>query len=152
MAIFVVHEHHAKNLHFDFRLEIAGVLKSWAIPKGPSMNPADKRLAILVDDHPIEYADFEGIIPDGYYGAGPVVIWDRGEFEIVEGSFNKKKLVINLRGGLLKGQFSLFALKGKEKEWLLVKRSDEFADKEFKLKTLLESRRLEVRIPPCNKD
>jgi bifunctional non-homologous end joining protein LigD len=152
MAIFVVHEHHAKNLHFDFRLEIAGVLKSWAIPKGPSMNPADKRLAILVDDHPIEYADFEGIIPDGYYGAGPVVIWDRGEFEIVEGSFNKKKLVINLRGGLLKGQFSLFALKGKEKEWLLVKRSDEFADKDFKLKTLLESRRLEVRIPPCNKD
>jgi bifunctional non-homologous end joining protein LigD len=152
MAIFVVHEHHAKNLHFDFRLEIAGVLKSWAIPKGPSMNPADKRLAILVDDHPIEYADFEGIIPDGYYGAGPVVIWDRGEFEIVEGSFNKKKLVINLRGGLLKGQFSLFALKGKEKEWLLVKRSDEFADKDFKLKTLLESRRLKVRIPPCNKD
>jgi len=152
MAIFVVHEHHAKNLHFDFRLEIDGVLKSWAIPKGPSMNPADKRLAILVDDHPIEYADFEGIIPDGYYGAGPVVIWDRGEFEIVEGSFDKKKLVINLRGGLLKGQFSLFALKGKEKEWLLVKGSDEFADKDFKLKTLLDTKKLEPRVPPCNKE
>lgn len=149
MGIFVVHEHHATNLHFDFRLEIEGVLKSWAIPKGPSMNPKEKRLAILVEDHPLEYADYEGIIPDGQYGAGPVVIWDKGEFEIIEGNFSKQKLNIYLRGKILRGEFSLFSLKGKPKQWLLIKKQDEFADEKFVLKTFLSEKKLTVKVPPC---
>ncbi|MCB4791765.1 MAG: 3'-phosphoesterase [Elusimicrobia bacterium] len=135
MPIFVVHEHHARNLHFDFRLEMDGVLKSWAIPKGPSMNPKDKRLAILVEDHPLDYAPFEGVIPEGQYGAGEVVIWDNGEFEIREGSFKDSKMVIRMKGKKLKGVFSLFMLKGQPKNWLLVKKNDEFADKKFSMET-----------------
>jgi bifunctional non-homologous end joining protein LigD len=135
MSIFVVHEHHARNLHFDFRLEIGGVLKSWAIPKGPSMNPKEKRLAVLVDDHPLAYAPFEGTIPDGQYGAGEVFIWDKGEFDIIEGSIKDKKLVVNMNGTKLKGGFSLFMLKGQPKNWLLVKKNDEFADEDFSIKT-----------------
>src|SRR5512135_1013845 len=107
---FVVHEHHSTRLHFDFRLEIGGVLKSWAIPKGPSMNPAEKRLAVMVDDHPLEYGDFEGIIPEGQYGAGPVLIWDTGEFRPEgdpETTLKSGKLGFVLEGKKLRGGFSL---------------------------------------------
>lgn len=124
MPSFVVHEHHASRLHFDFRLEMEGVLKSWAVPKGPSMNPADKRLAVMVDDHPIEYGSFEGTIAEGEYGAGRVIIWDRGTFTLLGGSLAEGKIEFDLRGGKLKGLFVLFRMKGKEKEWLLVKKKD----------------------------
>ncbi|MCX7913327.1 MAG: 3'-phosphoesterase [Thermodesulfovibrionales bacterium] len=128
MAIFVVHEHHATHLHYDFRLEVDGVLKSWAIPKGPSLNPSDKRLAIMVDDHLLEYASFEGYIPEGQYGAGKVIIWDKGTYEILNGSLKEGKLEIFLFGKKLRGAFVLLKLKGKDKEWLLIKKKDEFAD------------------------
>ena len=129
---FVVHEHHSTRLHYDFRLEIGGVLKSWAIPKGPSMNPADKRLAVMVEDHPLEYGDFEGIIPQGYYGAGSVLIWDFGEFQPEgepETTLKKGRLSFSLDGKKLKGAFSLTLMKGRGtgKEWLLIKKRDSLA-------------------------
>lgn len=122
MPVFVVHEHHAKRLHFDLRLEMDGVLKSWAVPKGPSMNPADKRLAILVDDHDLDYADFEGTIPEGMYGAGKVIIWDKGTYELKSGSINAGKLEIYFNGKQLKGIFALVKISSKDKEWLLIKK------------------------------
>src|SRR3989339_107916 len=134
MAIFVVHEHHSRNLHFDFRLEMGGVLKSWAVPKGPSLDPSDKRLAILVEDHPLEYAHFQGAIPEGNYGAGEVYIWDNGSFEIYDGSFETGKMTIYLKGKLLKGLFSLFKLKNSDKQWLLIKKADKSAAHGFKIK------------------
>ena len=149
MSLFVVHEHHARALHFDFRLEIEGVLKSWAIPKGPSMNPADKRLAVLVDDHPLSYATYEGIIPAGQYGAGPVIIWDHGTFAIKKGSFNEHSLVLTLAGKQLKGDFSLFQFKDQPKNWLLVKKADAAAIPGFKLKTLIETKKLSEQDPGC---
>ena len=115
MPYFVVHEHHSKKLHYDFRLEIDGVLKSWAVPKGPSMSPQDKRLAIIVDDHPLEYGTFEGVIPDGYYGAGPV-IWDAGDFELLDNDIAKGHIGFFLKGKKLKGVFVLTRLKGKDPE------------------------------------
>jgi bifunctional non-homologous end joining protein LigD len=154
---FVVHEHHATRLHYDFRLEIAGVFKSWAIPKGPSMNPSDKRLAVMVDDHPLEYGEFEGIIPEGHYGAGPVLIWDSGEFQpegAPEIALNKGRLSFALTGIKLKGGFALILMKGRGsgKEWLLIKTQDSFAKKDWEIKeelTPAKKKKLTEEIPPC---
>src|SRR6478752_3974605 len=128
---FVVQKHAASRLHYDFRLEVKGVLKSWAVPKGPSLNPADKRLAMLVEDHPYDYKDFEGIIPEGNYGAGIVEIWDKGMYTDLENSSTKdaeKKLLAGLKAGnlkfrlfgeKLKGEFALVKLKNTEdNSWL----------------------------------
>jgi len=131
MPHFVVHEHHASHLHYDFRLEIDGVLKSWAVPKGPSMNPADKRLAIHVEDHPISYAPFEGTIAEGRYGAGTVYIWDNGTFSLLGGAITAGMIEFSLSGKRLRGIFTLIRLKNKEKEWLLVKKKDADADASF---------------------
>jgi len=155
---FVVHEHHASRLHYDVRLEIKGALVSWAVPKGPSMNPADKRLAVMVDDHPIEYFGFEGIIPEGSYGAGPVVVWDHGTFETVEeddpvAQLKKGRFAFVLKGKKLKGRFALarFA-RGGDKNWLLMKTKDAHADPKWALKSDLTPQRLKklaVTVPPC---
>lgn len=125
MPVFVVHEHHAKRLHFDLRLEMDGALKSWAVPKGPSMNPADKRLAIMVNDHDLEYADFEGTIPEGMYGAGKVIIWDKGTYELKSGSIHEGKLEIYFDGKQLKGIFALIKISSKDKEWLIIKKKEQ---------------------------
>ncbi|MBS3918542.1 MAG: 3'-phosphoesterase [Deltaproteobacteria bacterium] len=154
---FVVHEHHASRLHYDFRLEIAGVLKSWAIPKGPSMNPSDKRLAVRVEDHLLEYGDFEGIIPEGLYGAGPVLVWDSGEFQPEgdpETGLKQGKLRFTLNGKKLKGGFSIVLMRGRGtgKEWLLIKTQDAFAKKEWEMKeelTPAKEKQLQEKIPPC---
>jgi bifunctional non-homologous end joining protein LigD len=135
MPQFIVHEHHARRLHFDLRLEIDKALKSWALPKGPSMNPKERRLAIIVQDHPLDYADFEGTIPEGMYGAGAVVIWDRGSFEITGGNLHDGNLDIVLHGRILKGAFALVKMSGKDTEWLFMKKKDAFADYDFSLTT-----------------
>jgi bifunctional non-homologous end joining protein LigD len=135
--MFVVHEHHATHLHFDFGIEMQGVLKSWAVPKGPSMNPKDKRLAIMVDDHPLEYGSFEGAIPEGEYGAGAVVIWDKGDCEFVSGNIDSGKIEFILQGSQLKGAFVLARMSGKTKEWLLIKKRDAFSLDNFVMKTKL---------------
>ncbi|MBV9961577.1 MAG: 3'-phosphoesterase [Parafilimonas sp.] len=140
--IFVVQKHDASHLHYDFRLEMEGVLKSWAVPKGPSLNPADKRLAMMVEDHPFDYRDFEGIIPEGNYGAGTVIVWDEGTYEPLEDPStnkkeNEKKLLKQLYAGSLKfvmhgkklkGEFALVktAYRG-ENSWLLIKHNDKYA-------------------------
>src|SRR5436853_1189146 len=128
-GLFVVHMHAARRLHWDLRLEMDGVLRSWAVPKGPSPNRADKRLAVHVEDHPLEYGDFEGIIPEGNYGAGTVIVWDRGiwvPLEDVREGFEKGKLLFELRGYKLHGRWTLIKLKKTEKEWLLIKERDEY--------------------------
>ena len=125
--LFVVHKHAAARLHYDLRLEMGGVLSSWAVPKGPSRNQADKRLAVAVEDHPLEYGDFEGKIPEGNYGAGAVIVWDRGMWLPVEDiakGFEKGKLLFELRGYKLKGKWTLVKLKKGVKEWLLIKERD----------------------------
>jgi bifunctional non-homologous end joining protein LigD len=158
---FVVHEHRSKRLHYDFRLEIGGVLKSWAVPKGPSLSPVDKRLAIRVPDHPLVYIDFEAIIPEGHYGAGPVVVWDTGVFVLLdtddpEASLKSGKLSFELKGKKLKGAFTLAQMKGLPratgKEWLLMKKKDAYAKESYEIKTELTPSRLKqlkVQVPPC---
>jgi bifunctional non-homologous end joining protein LigD len=137
---FVVQKHDASRLHYDFRLELDGVMKSWAVPKGPSLNPADKRLAIMVEDHPLDYRKFEGTIPAGNYGAGTVIVWDEGTYEPAEPSDSVSQeqslrdglesghLGIVVHGSKLNGGFSLVKLqRAKKNEWLLIKKTDEFA-------------------------
>lgn len=140
---FVIHEHHATRLHFDLRLEIGGVLKSWAVPKGVSMNPRDKRLAVAVPDHSLGYINFEGTLAEGSYGAGRVAIWDKGEFaaENAEEQLKKGKLIFTFKGGKLKGEFTLVKFRDHEKNWLVIKSKDEFADPNWKLETVLEPQR-----------
>lgn len=136
--IFVVQKHDASHLHYDLRLEIDGVLKSWAVPKGPSLNPKDKRLAVMTEDHPLDYAKFEGIIPEGY-GAGTVMVWDRGTVGgELETELKKGHISFTLHGKKLKGGWSLVQLKG-SKNWLLMKKQDEFADEDDILKTKPDS-------------
>ena len=137
---FVIHEHHASRLHFDLRLEIGGVLKSWAVPKGVSMNPSEKRLAVAVPDHALSYIDFEGTIREGSYGAGEVRVWDNGEFEAekAEENLKKGKLIFTVYGRKLKGEFTLVKMANQEKNWLIIKSRDEFADKDWKLETVLK--------------
>lgn len=128
---FVVQQHAARALHFDFRLEWNGVLKSWAVPKGPSPNPADKRLAVAVEDHPLEYASFEGLIPEGNYGAGAVIVWDRGRWVPLEDpqtGFERGKLLFELRGYKLRGRWTLVKTRRSERDWLLIKERDNYVD------------------------
>src|SRR6201995_4069882 len=131
---FCVQRHDATRLHYDFRLEIDGVLKSWAVPKGPSLDPGVKHLAAHVEDHPIDYGDFEGNIPSGNYGAGSVMLWDRGTFELLgdlagDAQIAKGDLKFRLHGEKLNGDFALVHMKGRGKgnEWLIIKKRDEFA-------------------------
>jgi len=137
--IFVVQKHDASHLHYDFRLEVGGVLKSWAIPKGPSTDPRDKRLAVPTEDHPLEYADFEGVIPEGEYGAGTVLVWDLGPFRNItekqgvavplEDAVAHGHVKVWLGGHKLRGGYALTRFRtGKDESWLLVKMEDEAAD------------------------
>jgi bifunctional non-homologous end joining protein LigD len=140
--VFVIQKHSATNLHYDFRLELDGVLKSWAVPKGPSLNPSDKRLAMMVEDHPFDYKDFEGVIPKGNYGAGEVIIWDNGTYHSLQSespteSINflkeglaKGDLKFVLHGKKLKGAFVLVKIKSSKNQWLLIKKKDEFTSDE----------------------
>jgi len=132
--IFVVQKHRASHLHYDLRLAADGVLKSWAVPKGPSLDPRHRRLAVRVEDHPYEYKNFEGAIPKGNYGAGEVIVWDRGTYRSADGDgeeailkgLRKGALSIVLRGKKLKGGFSLMRFK-RPPQWLLIKKNDAYA-------------------------
>jgi len=137
LPIFVIQKHAATRLHYDFRLEMEGVLKSWAVPKGPSYDPTVKRLAMMTEDHPYDYASFEGVIPAGNYGGGNVIIWDSGTFELTEPDDPVKgvksgKLAFRMFGKKMFGEWALVKIKGrpgsKGNEWLLLKHRDEFAN------------------------
>ena len=132
--VFVIQKHVASRLHYDLRLEADGVLKSWALPKGPSLDPTARRLAVQVEDHPISYGNFEGSIPAGTYGAGEVEVWDTGTYEVSGGmetflrGLERGRLTFVLRGQKLRGAFSLFRFRG-ERQWLLMKRADKYASR-----------------------
>ncbi len=137
--LFVIQKHAARTLHYDFRLEVTGVLKSWAVPKGPSTDPKEKRLAVPTEDHPLDYADFEGVIPEGEYGAGAVLVWDMGTFTNITEKKGKPvpleeavphgHVKVWLEGKKLRGGYALTRFKtGKDEAWLLVKADDEEAD------------------------
>ena len=137
--IFVIQKHDARNLHYDFRLEVDGALASWAVPKGPSTDPGVKRLAIHVEDHPIDYATFEGVIPEGMYGAGTVLVWDRGTYRNLMAekddpltmgeAIEKGHVEVWLEGEKLEGGYALIQMKGRgDNQWLLVKMADAQAD------------------------
>ncbi|MDT8408118.1 MAG: DNA polymerase ligase N-terminal domain-containing protein [Wenzhouxiangellaceae bacterium] len=137
--IFVIQKHDASSLHYDFRIEVDGALKSWAVPKGPSPDPSEKRLAVPTEDHPLEYADFEGVIPEGEYGAGTVLVWDRGPFENVTEKDDQRQpladaldnghALIDLDGEKIKGVYVLQRTgSGDDARWLLIKMDDEHAD------------------------
>ncbi|MCS7120242.1 MAG: 3'-phosphoesterase [Candidatus Bathyarchaeota archaeon] len=117
--IYVIQRHQATHLHYDLRLEREGVLKSWAVPKEPPTEKGVKRLAVEVEDHPIDYADFEGVIPEGEYGAGTVEIWDKGFYE--EEKWSDNEIVVNIYGQKLRGRYCLIRFKGQEKGWLFFK-------------------------------
>lgn len=138
--IFVIQKHDARNLHYDFRLKVGEVLKSWAVPKGPSTDPREKRLALPTEDHPLEYAEFEGVIPEGEYGAGSVLVWDTGPYRnlreekenpprSMEASLEDGKVEVWLEGQKLQGGYALIRTdSGKNPRWLLVKKDDSAAD------------------------
>jgi bifunctional non-homologous end joining protein LigD len=144
--IFVVQKHDASRLHYDFRLAINGVLVSWAVPKGPSMNPAEKRLAVRTEDHPLEYAEFEGVIPAGQYGAGTVMVWDLGTYESQDDISSEEQLArgkidIVIQGEKLRGGFTLIeagerlAYASKSERWLLIKQRDKYADSSWNIES-----------------
>jgi len=137
--IFVIQKHNARTLHYDFRLEVEGVLKSWAVPKGPSTNPRERRLAVAVEDHPLDYADFEGGIPNGEYGAGAVLVWDRGTYRNLRAEDDEPvsmaealrdgHVAVWLEGEKLRGGYALIRTgKGDDAQWLLIKMKDDEAD------------------------
>ncbi|MBF9029038.1 DNA ligase [Rhodobacterales bacterium HKCCE3408] len=136
--VFVIQKHDASNLHYDFRLEVDGALASWAVPKGPSTDPGEKRLAIRTEDHPLDYADFEGVIPEGEYGAGTVLVWDRGSYENItekDGeirpmaeALEKGHALVRLDGEKLRGGYALQRIDDADDQWLLIKMDDDGAD------------------------
>lgn len=136
---FVIQKHDASHLHYDFRLAVDDALKSWAVPRGPSMDPSEKRLAVEVEDHPLDYADFEGVIPEGEYGAGTVMVWDRGEYRNLRADKDKNSTMAEsheaglievwLKGDKIEGGYALKRFRGgKKPQWLLIKMDDEKAD------------------------
>ena len=154
--LFVIQKHEASQLHYDFRLEMDGVLISWAIPKGPSSDPSVKRLAVHVEDHPMDYIDFEGIIPKEQYGGGTVMVWDMGTFlvggsndyqeseKLLKKMYAQGNIKIEMKGKKIKGLYHLIHMRGKDQEWLLIKGEDKYANKkEFDQHSVLTGRTMD---------